>query len=113
MAEPFNAGWSKDELIEAEEIKLLRHETQTSLIGTVFLLVVTQVTLACILLYQLFNLDMQPISAPIVITRFICGLFFHYYLQGEFAQGFRNMKFALNHPWKFELPKVAFFVGFM
>ena len=51
MVEPFNAGWSKNELIEAEEIKLLRHETQTSLIGTVFLLVVTQVTLACILLY--------------------------------------------------------------
>ena len=69
--------------------------------------------LASILLYQLFNLNMKPVSAPIVLTRFICGLFFHYYLQEEFAQGFRNMQFAMNHPWKFELPTLAFFVGFM
>ena len=39
--EPFFAGWSKKELEEAEDIKLLRRETQTSLLGTVFLLVAT------------------------------------------------------------------------
>ena len=60
---PFNEGWSKTELIEAEEIKMLRRETQTALLGSVFLLVITQVTLALILLYQLFNLNMKPISA--------------------------------------------------
>ena len=42
---------------------MLRRETQTALLGSVFLLVITQVTLALILLNQLFNLNMKPISA--------------------------------------------------
>ena len=56
---------------------------------------------------------MKPVSAPIVIARFICGLVFHIYLQAEFAQGYRNMEFALNHPWKFEAPILAYYVGFV
>ena len=56
---------------------------------------------------------MKPVSASIVLTRFCCGLVFHIHVQDRFRQGFRNMKFALNHPWKFEWPILAFFVGFM
>ena len=55
---------------------------------------------------------MEPVSAEIVLTRFTCGLVFHIYVQAEFKQGFKNMKFALNHPWKFEKPVLAYFVGF-
>ena len=56
---------------------------------------------------------MKPVSSSIVMTRFCCGLVFHIYVQAEFRQGFKNMKFAINHPWKFEWPNLAFFVGFL
>ena len=72
-----------------------------------------QLFAAIILVMELFNFDMEPVSAPIVLTRFICGLVFHIYVRAEFEQGFKNMKFALNHPWKFERPVLAFFVGYM
>ena len=46
-------------------------------------------------------------------TRFACGIIFHYYVQSELIQGFNNMKYALNHPWKFERSGLAFFAGFV
>ena len=70
-----------------------------------------QIFSACILMYELFNFEMEPVSASIVLTRFTCGLVFHIYVQAEFKQGFKNMKYALNHPWKFERPILAFTVG--
>ena len=45
--------------------------------------------------------------------RFAAGLIFHVYLQGEFKQGYCNMNYALNHPWKFERPVLAGLIGFM
>ena len=90
---------------------MLRQDKQTSLLGTVILLVACQLFSAGILLYELFNFDMKPVSANIVLTRFVCGLVLHIYLQAEFKQGYKNMKYALNHPWKFEWPILAFFVG--
>ena len=78
-------SWQKSELIEKQDRKMLRRDTQTSLLGTVFLLAFTQVTLAVILVIQQFNMNMRPVSANIVIARFICGLIFHIYLQAEFA----------------------------
>ena len=39
-----------------------------------------QLFAAIILINELFNFDMEPVSAPIVITRFICGLVFHIYV---------------------------------
>jgi hypothetical protein len=62
-------------------------------------------------MYELFNFEMKPVSVSIVLTRFTCGLVFHIYVQAEIKQGFKNMKFALNHPWKFERPILAFMVG--
>ena len=46
-------------------------------------------------------------------TRFAYGIVFHFYVQAELVQGFVNMKYALNHPWKFESSGLAFFTGFM
>ena len=56
---------------------------------------------------------LKPPSASIVMTRFICGFVLHIYLTSELEQGFTNMKYALNHPWKFEKAKIAFFAGFL
>ena len=107
------AGWSTDDLIESVERKMLRRDAQTSLVGAVVLLTACQLTAASALVYQLANFRMKPVSASIVVTRFICGLVFHIYLQAEFKQGYSLMSYALNHPWKFELPRLAFFVGFL
>ena len=39
-----------------------------------------QIFSACILMYELFNFEMEPVSASIVLTRFTCGLVFHIYV---------------------------------
>ena len=56
---------------------------------------------------------MKPTETTTVATRFICAIVLHVYLQNEIMQGFINMKYALNHPWKFERPYIAFLSGFM
>ena len=73
-------GWSKRELVESADRRLLRQDKQQSLLGTVILLMLIQLFAAIILIHELFNFDMEPVSAPIVITRFICGLVFHIYV---------------------------------
>ena len=56
---------------------------------------------------------MKSESTSVVMARFICSIVFHIYLQEELLQGFSNMKYALNHPWKFEKANLAFFAGFI
>ena len=55
---------------------------------------------------------LKPSSASIVMTRFVCGFVLHIYLMSELVQGFTNMKYALNHPWKFESVFLAWVAGF-
>lgn len=47
-----------------------------------------------------------------VICRFFCAIFMHINLSDELAQGFNLMKYAMNHPWKFNQWHKAFAVGF-
>ena len=61
---------------------------------------------------ETYEWHFKPSNAPLVVTRFICGIVMHIYLQTELCQGFSNMKYALNHPWKFERSKLAFFAGY-
>ena len=42
----------------------------------------------------------------------MCGFVLHIYLSSEILQGFNNIKYSVNHPWKFERKLVAFFAGF-
>lgn len=49
----------------------------------------------------------------IVFARFMCGIVLHVSLSGEMKQGLINMKYALNHPWKFNNYKIAWVCGFM
>ena len=53
----------------------------------------------------------KPVSAEVVLTRFGCGIVLHIYLIPEFNSAYANMKYALNHPWKFEKPMLAFLIG--
>ena len=41
----------------------------------------------------------------------MCGFVLHIYLSSEILQGFNNIKYSVNHPWKFEKKIVAFFAG--
>ena len=95
----------------------MRLDKQQTLFGTVVFLIVTQLFSAAIVLYELFDVHtswhVKPVSAEVVITRFVCGIVLHVYLQPELVQAHANMKYALNHPWKFDWPILAFFVGFM
>ena len=50
-------------------------------------------------------------DAQTLIFRFMCGLVLHIYLSAEILQGFSNIKFSINHPWKFERRMLAFFSG--
>ena len=54
----------------------------------------------------------NPQSSGTVLMRFICGAMFHLHLEPELKQGYANMKFSFNHPWKFDRPTLAFFIGF-
>ena len=52
-------------------------------------------------------------SQWIVFARFMCGIVLHVSLSGELQQGLDNMKYAVNHDWKFENYKIAWFCGWM
>ena len=65
--------------------------------------------------YQAYNEGefTSPASDRVVVmTRFLCAVFMHITLSGELQQGFDLMKYALNHPWKFETWFMAFKTGF-
>ena len=43
----------------------------------------------------------------------MAGIIMHTRMSEEFTQGLQKMKYSLNHPWKFETPKNAFFAGML
>lgn len=109
-------NWTgKDLLLNSVEARQ-RQAKKSSHLAIVFFLMVTQLFSALALLGGLANSDyewhLKPTSVWTVTMRFVCGFVLHIYLQSELLQGFTNMKFALNHPWKFENPKLAFLIGF-
>jgi hypothetical protein len=54
-----------------------------------------------------------PANKGIVIARFACGIILHMQLQSEIQSGLNNMKFALNHSYRFDSPFLAFTAGFL
>lgn len=58
------------------------------------------------------KLTQMPTSYWLVTARFICGVILHMNLQEELKSGFFNMKFALNHHYRFDDYKIAFLAGF-
>ena len=53
----------------------------------------------------------SPQDSGTVLMRLICGMMFHVHLESDLIQGYANMKFSSNHPWKFERPSLAFMIG--
>ena len=54
-----------------------------------------------------------PADIGLVMCRFLCAIFLHITRAGELNQGLNFMKYALNHPWKFNNWFNAFFIGFL
>lgn len=54
-----------------------------------------------------------PDSTWIMMARFVCGVVLHINAQGELTSGLQNMKFALNHDFRFDSPYIVFLSGFM
>ena len=59
------------------------------------------------------SLETFPSSAKLVIARFGCGVMLHMQLQNELDSGLKNMKFAMNHYYRFDRPDVAFLAGLL
>lgn len=58
-------------------------------------------------------LSLLPENNYLVIARFACGIILHMQLQQEVESGLDNMKFAVNHFYRFEKPWIAFLAGFL
>jgi len=90
-------------------------------LGQALLCWLVQMSLCGLLVYEMVSPDSHgdyilanyPDSAAIVLARFSCGIILHMQLQGELVAGMRNMKFALNHDYRFDRVFVAWSAGFM
>ena len=51
------------------------------------------------------------LDAKTLVFKFMCGFVLHIYLSAKILQGFSNIKFLVNHPWKFESKLFAFISG--
>ena len=54
-----------------------------------------------------------PASQTVVLARFMCSVVLHVSLNGDLSQGLTNMKYAINHDWKFVHYHIAWLCGFM
>lgn len=62
---------------------------------------------------NVLQLSVYPTSQGLVIARFACGIILHMQLQNELVCGLKNMKFAINHFYRFDNPQIAFLAGFL
>lgn len=54
----------------------------------------------------------EPPSRAVAFTRLMAGMIMQIKMSSELRQGLDKMKFAINHPWKFDKMKFAFIAGF-
>ena len=86
--------------------------------GKLRFLVLCQLVLLSLLAFEAFtDKEMKekfatpPPSVNVVLCRFLCAIFLHISLADELNQALVLMKYALNHPWKFNAWFDAFSVG--
>ena len=54
----------------------------------------------------------EPPSRAVAFTRLMAGMIMQVNMSKELKQGLEKMKFAINHPWKFDKVGFAFLAGF-
>ena len=58
------------------------------------------------------NLNKLPKEKWIIIHRFILGVTVHMFIVSKISSGFKNIKYLLNHPWKFDQKLFALAIGY-
>jgi hypothetical protein len=53
------------------------------------------------------------VKVPITFARFICATILHLSLVDEVSAGLEMMKYAINHPYKFDHFSIAWLSGFL
>jgi hypothetical protein len=109
-----------EELFQVTE-RVKHIKANGNFLGQALLCWLVQMSLCGLLVYEMVSTDSHgdyilanyPGSAAIVLARFSCGIILHMQLQGELVAGMRNMKFALNHYYRFDRVFVAWSAGFM
>jgi hypothetical protein len=77
---------------------------------------VSQVFCCAVLLYEMKTNANDYIQYPtqlIVLLRFACGAVLHNYQSSEIVSGLTNMKFTINHAYRFSSLTMTFCCGLM
>ena len=105
---------------EADDERILDRLTSTrsNVLARAMFLFITQGMLTALVMSEILYSDVEvwstfATSQWIVFSRFMCGIVLHVSLSGEMKQGLVNMKYAVNHSWKFNNYRVAWLCGFM
>jgi hypothetical protein len=107
---------------EEEKAKAANNEVQKQsvFLSQVMVVWVSQILLSGLITYEVLSdpdileaLSTYPENYWIVAARFVCGIVLHMALQDELKQGLDNMKYSLNHTWRFENYKIAWLSGFL
>ena len=90
------------------------------MMSRLMLLIISQICLINFIFVEALNeketidaFKKYPRDSQVVLARFFCAIILHISMSDKLKQAFNLMKYALNHIWKFENWKVAFFIGFM
>ena len=98
---------------EVKELDLTRQLYTDYIISETLSVFIFQMTLCAGLLAtnELPEYRVPP-SRAVAFTRLMAGMIMQVTMSQELKQGLEKMKFAINHPWKFDKVGVAFLAGF-
>lgn len=105
--------------INRKRIANLLYNKRIVIFSHVLLTFLTQSVLVTMSFYELVTNDQWyiyfsfTVQAPIMFGRFICTAILHLSMLDEITIAFDFMKFALNHPYKFQYYQFAWLSGFL
>ena len=83
---------------------------------TLFIVSAAQVILSLALMREAKNTNQDwnklPKDKSVIIHRFILGVTVHMFIASKISSGFKNIKYLLNHPWKFDQKLFALAMGY-
>ena len=101
-----------DHKLKIKELDLTRQLYTDYILGETLCCFVFQMALCVALLAtsQLPDYN-EPPTRSVAFTRLMAGMIMQVKMSKELKQGLEKMKFANNHPWKFDKPGFAFMAG--
>ena len=99
------------------KISVIKRHRRLNVYAHLLLTFVCQTMLTAMTFYELAtNSQWAPYFAynatiPILFARFICSTILHLSMVDQITGGCEMMKFAVNHPYKFNSPTLAFLAG--